>query len=131
MFYLFHFRCILLGLANMNELTHYLWFLKLIRWNSLQLLAKSAFFCLNSLILLFLSTILNVFIKYQILLTANSSFFILKRVYKWLAVLLFIFLLVLAIQLNFSGTWCHNHLFLVVFILQIFLHPERLTYIQF
>lgn len=64
-------------------------------------------------------------------MAAYSSFFALKWVDKWLTVLSFVFFLVLAIQLNFSGAWCYNHLFLILFILNIFLHPKRLTYIQF
>jgi hypothetical protein len=129
--YFFHFGSVLLRLANINELIYNLWFLKLIRRNPLQLLAKRTFFYLNSLILLVSCAILNVFIKNEILLAAYSSLFALKWVDKWLTVLSFIFFLVLAIQLNFSGAWCYNHLFLILFILNIFLHPKRLTYIQF
>ena len=115
----------------MNELIYYLWLLKLIRTNSLQLLIKRTLFDLNSLILLLPSCILNVFIENKILMTTYRSLFVLECVNKWLTILSFIISLVLTIYLYFSRTWSDYHLFLIVFILYVFLHSERLANIHF
>jgi len=70
---------------------------------------------------------LYIFIKYQILLSTHCSLFTLEWIDKWLRNIFAFIVSILRIIWYFSRTRWNNHLFLVVFYLNIFMHPTRLA----